>query len=84
MEEGIHLLVNELSGNNFSWNTAKVPGDVYTDLYAAGEIEDPFFGRNMGKCKWVQYYESSSCNNLFFYCNICYRNKNVFIVPYYL
>lgn len=55
--EGIHLLLNELSGNNFSWNFAKVPGDVYTDLYRAGELDDPFMGRNMGRCKWVQDYE---------------------------
>ena len=55
--EGIHLLPNELSGNDFSWNTAHVPGDVYTDLYNAGEIDDPYFGRNMGKAKWVQDYE---------------------------
>ena len=57
IEEGIHLLKNELSGNNFSWNAASIPGDVYTDLYKAGEIDDPFWGRNMGKCKWVQDYE---------------------------
>lgn len=55
--EGIGLLKNELSGNNFSWNAATVPGDVYTDLYHAGEIDDPFWARNMGKCKWVQDYE---------------------------
>lgn len=55
--EGIHLLANELSGNNFSWNSAHVPGDVYTDLYNAGELEDPLYGRNMGKAKWVQDYE---------------------------
>ncbi|MRY42700.1 MULTISPECIES: glycoside hydrolase family 2 protein [Bacteria] len=57
IEEGIHLLSNELSGNNFSWNAAHVPGDVYTDLYNAGELDDPFHGRNMGKAKWVQDYE---------------------------
>ncbi len=56
-EEGLHLLKNELSGNDFSWNTGHIPGDVYTDLYLAGEIEDPNFGRNMGKAKWVQEYE---------------------------
>ncbi len=55
--EGIHLLPNELSGNDFSWNIAHVPGDVYTDLYNAGEIDDPIFGRNMGRAKWVQDYE---------------------------
>ncbi|ONI44269.1 glycoside hydrolase family 2 [Candidatus Epulonipiscioides gigas] len=55
--EGIHLLKSELSGNNFSWNKGKVPGDVYTDLYLAGELDDPYFGRNMHKAKWVQEYE---------------------------
>lgn len=57
IEEGIHLLKSELSGNNFSWNQGKVPGDVYTDLYLAGELDDPHFGRNMHKAKWVQEYE---------------------------
>lgn len=55
--EGIHMLKNELSGNDFSWNKAKVPGDVYTDLYLAGEIDDPHYGRNMARVKWVQDYE---------------------------
>ncbi len=55
--EGIHLLKSELSGNNYSWNQAKIPGDVYTDLYLAGEIDDPYYGRNMAKTKWVQEYE---------------------------
>ncbi|MFI3207346.1 MAG: glycoside hydrolase family 2 TIM barrel-domain containing protein [Clostridia bacterium] len=55
--EGIHELKNELSGNDFSWNKASVPGDVYTDLFLAGEIDDPHFGRNMAKIKWAQEYE---------------------------
>ncbi|MFI3174602.1 MAG: glycoside hydrolase family 2 TIM barrel-domain containing protein [Bacillota bacterium] len=55
--EGIHKLKNELSGNDFSWNKARVPGDVYTDLCLAGEIDDPHYGRNMAKIKWVQDYE---------------------------
>lgn len=42
VSEGIHLLKSELSGNNFSWNAAQVPGDVYTDLFLAGELDDPF------------------------------------------
>jgi beta-mannosidase len=57
IKEKIHLLQSELSGNNYSWIPAKVPGDVYTDLYLAGEIDDPFYDRNMGRCKWVQHYE---------------------------
>ncbi|WP_282121771.1 glycoside hydrolase family 2 protein [Algibacter mikhailovii] len=39
------------------WNYAKVPGDVYTDLWKAGVIEDPYFGRNSVKAQWVQQYE---------------------------
>ncbi len=57
VDEGIHELKNELSGNDFSWNKGMVPGDVYTDLYLAGEIDDPHYGRNMAKIKWVQEYE---------------------------
>ena len=55
--QGLHLLKSELSGNNFSWNSAMVPGDVYTDLHLAGEIDDPYYGRNMHKAKWVMEYE---------------------------
>jgi len=57
VEEGIHLLPNEHSGNDFSWIIGKVPGDVYTDLYNAGELDDPHWGRNMGRAKWAQEYE---------------------------
>ncbi|TXG34772.1 beta-mannosidase [Seonamhaeicola maritimus] len=39
------------------WNHATVPGDVYTDLWKAGVIEDPYFGRNSVKAQWVQQYE---------------------------
>lgn len=55
--EGFHLLPAERQGVIFSWNYASVPGDVYTDLQRAGELEDPYFGRNMHKAKWVQEYE---------------------------
>ena len=52
VSEGIHLLKSELSGNNFSWNAAQVPGDVYTDLFLAGELDDTFFlGKKYGKGK---------------------------------
>ncbi|MGG4032495.1 sugar-binding domain-containing protein [Paenibacillus cisolokensis] len=56
-QEGFHVLPAERQGTMFSWNFASVPGDVYTDLQRAGEIEDPYFGRNMHKAKWVQEYE---------------------------
>lgn len=32
---------------------ATVPGSVHIDLLAAGKIEDPFFGDNAAKLKWV-------------------------------
>lgn len=55
--EGIPYLDNELAGNDFSWNNAHVPGDVYTDLEYAGELPDLHYGRNMGNAKWVQRCE---------------------------
>ena len=30
-----------------------MPGDVYTDLWRAGQIEDPYFGRNLEKLRGV-------------------------------
>ncbi|MDC7235625.1 MAG: glycoside hydrolase family 2 TIM barrel-domain containing protein [Spirochaetales bacterium] len=52
--EEFHLVPAEYQGTTFSWNHASVPGDVYTDLHKAGEMDDPYFGRNMHRCKWVQ------------------------------
>jgi beta-mannosidase len=57
VKEGLHLLPAEYQGTHFSWNFAKVPGDVYTDLYRANEIDDPYFGRNMHRAKWAADYE---------------------------
>ncbi|MEM6842712.1 MAG: sugar-binding domain-containing protein [Bacteroidota bacterium] len=39
------------------WNPARIPGDVYTDLWKAGVIDDPYFGRNSAKAQWVMYDE---------------------------
>lgn len=39
------------------WNEAQIPGDVYSDLQRAGEIDDPYVGRNLVRLKWVQYCE---------------------------
>lgn len=36
---------------------ASVPGDVYSDLWRVGRIDDPHFGRNSQKAKWVMDYE---------------------------
>ncbi|GAL11155.1 beta-mannosidase [Vibrio astriarenae] len=57
VKEGLHLLPAEYQGTHFSWNFAKVPGDVYSDLYRANEIDDPYFGRNMHRAKWAAEYE---------------------------
>jgi hypothetical protein len=34
-----------------------VPGDVYTDLWRVGRIDDPHVGRNGQRAKWVMDYE---------------------------
>jgi beta-mannosidase len=39
------------------WMPAHVPGDVYTDLWKAGAIDDPYFGRNSMKAQWVMLDE---------------------------
>ncbi|MBZ9536103.1 glycoside hydrolase family 2 [Cytobacillus oceanisediminis] len=57
IKEEFHKLPCERQGAAFNWNYVKVPGDVYTDLQRVGEIEDPFFGMNMHKIKWVQEQE---------------------------
>ena len=51
VEEGLHLLPAEYQGTHFSWNFATVPGDVYTDLHRANEIDDPYVGRGMHRAK---------------------------------
>ncbi len=38
-------------------NYAKVPGDVFTDLWRLGAIEDMNIGQNPMKAKWVNEYE---------------------------
>ena len=55
--EGIHLLKKRIVRQQFQLECCFCSGDVYTDLYLAGELEDPYFGRNMHKAKWVQEYE---------------------------
>ena len=56
VKKGLHELPSE-DIETLVWNNAKVPGDVYTDLWRAGIIEDPYFGRNSVKAQWVQQYE---------------------------
>ncbi|WP_106768157.1 beta-mannosidase [Paenibacillus faecalis] len=39
---------------DYFWMTTKVPGDVHTTLIERGIIEDPFYGHNDQKCRWVE------------------------------
>jgi len=57
VKEGFHLHLGEHCSSTFNWNGAEVPGDVYTDLWRAGEIDDPHFGRNGMKAKWAMERE---------------------------
>src|ERR1041385_7363313 len=41
------------SGKN-KWMTAKVPGTVHTDLWANGEITDPFTNQNEKNAQWIE------------------------------
>ena len=57
IKEGFHEAFGEIAPSTFNWNGAKVPGDVYTDLWRAGEIDDPHYGRNGMRAKWVMEKE---------------------------
>lgn len=39
---------------DYFWLEAKVPGDVHTALKEKGIIENPFFGHNDVKCRWIE------------------------------
>ncbi|MEM6831855.1 MAG: beta-galactosidase, partial [Bacteroidota bacterium] len=56
VKKGLHKLPPE-DIETLVWNNARIPGDVYTDLWKAGALEDPYFGRNSVKAQWVQHYE---------------------------
>ncbi|MGB5263425.1 MAG: sugar-binding domain-containing protein, partial [Lutimonas sp.] len=56
IKEGLHELPPE-DIETLVWNPAHVPGDVYTDSWLAGLIDDPYFGRNSSKAQWVANYE---------------------------
>lgn len=56
VKKGLHKLPSE-DIETLVWNNARVPGDVYTDLWKAGVIDDPYFGRNSVRAQWVQQYE---------------------------
>lgn len=36
------------------WLPASVPGDVHSDLLAAGRIADPYLGDGLASCRWVE------------------------------
>ena len=55
-KKGLHQIPSE-DIETLVWNNARVPGDVYTDLWKAGVIDDPYFGRNSVRAQWVQQYE---------------------------
>lgn len=58
--EGVKAGLHELPPEDIEthvWNPARVPGDVYTDLWKAGAIDDPYFGRNSVRAQWVMQYE---------------------------
>lgn len=56
VKKGLHKIPSE-DIETLVWNNARVPGDVYTDLWKAGVIDDPYFGRNSVRAQWVQHYE---------------------------
>jgi beta-mannosidase len=57
LKEGFHEHFGEVCPSTYNWNAATVPGDVYTDLWRAGEIDDPHYGRNGMRAKWVMEKE---------------------------
>ena len=57
LEQGFHEHFGEVCPSTYNWNGARVPGYVYTDLWRAGEIDDPHYGRNGMRAKWVMEKE---------------------------
>ena len=56
VEEGLHQLPPG-DIETLVWMPARVPGDVYTDLWKAGALDDPYFGRNSMKAQLVMLDE---------------------------
>jgi len=56
VKEGLHTLPPG-DIETHVWIPAHVPGDVYTDLWKAGAIDDPYWGRNSMKAQWVMLDE---------------------------
>jgi len=42
------------SEGDSEWLPATVPGDVHLDLLKDGKIDDPLYGTNAEKCKWIE------------------------------
>ncbi|MGQ1787616.1 MULTISPECIES: glycoside hydrolase family 2 protein [unclassified Saccharicrinis] len=57
LEEGFPEISYDHMGDALNWAPAHVPGDVFSDLWRIGRIDDPHFGRNSTKAKWVNEYE---------------------------
>ncbi|WP_413430948.1 glycosyl hydrolase 2 galactose-binding domain-containing protein [Crateriforma spongiae] len=58
--QGVVQGLNELPAADIEthvWISGRVPGDVYTDLWKAGVLEDPYWGRNSTKAQWVMLDE---------------------------
>lgn len=62
VREGLHELP-QADIETLVWMPARVPGDVYTDLWKAGALDDPYWGRNSMKAQWVMYEEGTHSNS---------------------
>ncbi len=63
------MITQSLSGTwqmrdtqNNKWLPATVPGGTYTDLIAAGQIPDPFWGENENQVQWVADHDWEYCH----------------------
>ncbi|KAA3658247.1 MAG: beta-galactosidase [Calditrichaeota bacterium] len=57
MEAKFPEISHDHMGDALNWSPAHVPGDIFTDLWRVGRIEDPHYARNSIKAKWVNEYE---------------------------
>lgn len=57
IEQKFPEISHDHMGDTLNWSWAHVPGDVFTDLWRIGRIDDPHYGRNSIKAKWVNEYE---------------------------
>ncbi|MGJ8639686.1 MAG: glycoside hydrolase family 2 protein [Opitutaceae bacterium] len=57
LEQKFPEISHDHMGDTLNWSWAHIPGDVFTDLWRVGRIEDPHYGRNSIKAKWVNEYE---------------------------